>query len=155
MPNARKGSVKKSSSSKTTKVVEQSVTFLTDPQIQFVSLVKHGANQEPFLVIKSRKGGSEDMSGRIVQRVIISKDLPEATAEEFLRHVKVNDEKEYDGFLAYDQVDKALCDPDSFTGMKLDAAGKVFAVTAKLLDDQILKSAEGIMDVENIVEVLS
>ena len=36
--------------------VEGDVVFMTDPNIEFVSLVKHGANQTPFKVLKTRKG---------------------------------------------------------------------------------------------------
>ncbi len=41
-----------------TEMMEKEVTFLVDVDPLFVSLVKHGANQQPFRVIKEEK---EDM----------------------------------------------------------------------------------------------
>jgi len=130
---------------KTTKIVEREVTFMVDPQADFISLVKHGANQEPFLVIKTKKKGEDSMQGRIIQRIIISKELPDAEADAFLAKVKTDDEKDYDGFLAYDQVNKELCDPESFGGVKLDKEGKVFAVTAMLKDGAVIKDLDKVV----------
>jgi len=40
-------------------VKEADVTFLTDADVQFVSLVRHGANRSPFKVIKEEKEGGD------------------------------------------------------------------------------------------------
>lgn len=42
-----------------TELAEKDVTFLTDADIEFVSLVKHAANQQPFRVIKEEKPQEE------------------------------------------------------------------------------------------------
>jgi hypothetical protein len=53
---------------------EKQIAFLEDVDVEFVSLVRHGANQMPFRIIKEEKGGGmKDMM--IVQRVLVAKHV--------------------------------------------------------------------------------
>ena len=42
--------------------VEKEIDFLVDVDPQFVSLVRHGANQQPFRVIKSETEGGDSVA---------------------------------------------------------------------------------------------
>lgn len=53
---------------------EKTVNFLEDVDVEFVSLVRHGANQMPFRIIKEEKGGGMP-NMMIVQRILVAKHL--------------------------------------------------------------------------------
>ena len=63
-------------------IVENEVTFLTDVDVEFVSMVKHGANRTPFKILKSDKGGA-DMN-KVIQAVLIPKSLSDEEAQKAL-----------------------------------------------------------------------
>ena len=50
------------------KVVKRVVRVLTDPRPNFVSLVQHGANQQPFLSVKMAKGETQAMPPALAQK---------------------------------------------------------------------------------------
>ena len=58
---------------KKTKIVEKDVDYMVDPSASFVSLVTHGANGEPFFLVKSKDKTLP--AGLVVQRVIVPKSL--------------------------------------------------------------------------------
>jgi hypothetical protein len=115
---------------RTTKIIEKDVVYMEEPTAMFVSLVQHGANGEPFYVVKSADGDE-----RVIQRVLISKKVPEKEADELLKRFSTKDEKDYGEYLAYDQVKKEDCEEESFDGIYLDEEKKLFAVTAKKKED--------------------
>ncbi len=94
-----------------TTIVENDVTFMTKPKVEFVSLVKHGANRMPFKVLKSEKGGNI-MKG-IVQAILLSKDLPEKEVSEILKGMESEDKKEFETYVKYIQRDPKDFEPDS------------------------------------------
>jgi hypothetical protein len=94
-----------------TTTIESDITFMTDPKVEFVSLVKHGANRMPFKVLKSDKGG-KPMKG-IVQAILLSKDLPKETVSEILMDLKSEDKKEFETHVKYVQRDPEDFEPES------------------------------------------
>jgi len=109
---------------------ETTVTFLKNPEVSFVSLVRHGANNTPFRVIKSNKG--EPMN-KIVQAIRVLKDskadLETLVGKDFRKDTIVED----GNYLIYEQVDKSVCNPDTKAIVVLDPANHVYAVTYELL----------------------
>ena len=106
---------------KKTEIQQKELTLLSDASVTFVSLVSHGANGEPFLIVKSRKDEKAEFTEKVVQRVIIAKDMPEAQKMEILmtKVMQGATKKEYDTYEAYDQFPKEACVPGSFSGMTL------------------------------------
>ena len=136
----------------TTKILEKDVTFMHDTTVNFVSLVRQGANNESFVVIKEVKGGDEDMPKRIIQRVIVSKNLAENELDKVLKIFKTDDELDYEGYLAYDQIKLDLCNKESIDALKLNKEGTAFAVTATLLDEEVLKEYTEVVEEETLKE---
>ncbi len=94
-----------------TTIVENDVTFMTKPKVDFVSLVKHGANRMPFKVLKSDKGG-KTMKG-IVQAILLAKSLPEETVVEILKDMKSEDKKDFETYTKFVQRDPEDFEPES------------------------------------------
>jgi hypothetical protein len=116
---------------------ETTVDFLKNPEVSFVSLVRHGANNTPFRVIKSNKGGGT--MNKVVQAIRVLKDskvdLKSLVGEDFRK-----DTVKVDGnYLIYEQVDKSVCDPDTKSVVVIDPANHVYAITYELLADQSSK----------------
>lgn len=123
----------KSKKKVTTVPVETTVTYLKEPEVSFVSLVKHGANNTPFRVIKENKEGQMN---KVVQAIKVPKDsnvdLKTIVGKDF-RKDTVEEEGSY---LVYEQVEKSVCDPDSKSVVVLDPENNVYAVTYNLLAEK-------------------
>ncbi len=138
MPKAAKKEVKE----KTTEVHQKEVVLLVEPTASFVSLVKHGANGESFFIVKSKKDKDSNSAEKVIQRIILSKDLEDDDQEKVLRKMKTDHKSEYDTFNAYDQVAKEDCESGSFETVQIDKKGKVFAVLANLTEEATIKAAK-------------
>ena len=133
-------SAKKEVKEKTTEVHQKEVVLLVEPTASFVSLVKHGANGESFFIVKSKKDKDDKAVEKVIQRIILSKDLEDGDEEKVLRKMKTDQKSEYDTFNAYDQVAKEDCEPGSFETVQIDKKGKVFAVLANLTEEATVKA---------------
>lgn len=88
--------------------VQKDVTFLQDVKVKYVSLVRHGANREPFKIMK-RDGGTMD---HVIQSVVIpkGKSLSDFCAEEgltWLNSVKTDTAVEKESYTEYEQAPKS------------------------------------------------
>jgi hypothetical protein len=108
--------------------VEKDVAFLEDVDVKFVSLVRHGANQMPFRVLKSEKteGGDQDMM--VVQSILVSKHvdpsaLPETEGLEWLSEAKMDRGREYESYRKFDQTDLDAFDDSTLKMVKLHDDG--------------------------------
>lgn len=115
-------------------VKNKEVTFLTDVGVEFVSLVRHGANQMPFRVIKEEKGG-ESMN-TIVQSILIPKtlNLSDLASEEellWLNEVKKESSQDCDSYVKYNQIPVEKFEKDSLSMVKLHPKG-AWAFVGKL-----------------------
>jgi len=125
--------------------IENDVIFMTDPKVEFVSLVKHGANRMPFKVLKTDKGGNL-MKG-IVQAILLAKSLPEETVVEILKDMKSEDKKDFETYTKFVQRD-----PEDFESESLEVTTEkegVYYILGALKegvdkkDDDVEKNLDG------------
>lgn len=116
-----------------TDTVEKDITFLEDADVEFVSLVRHGANQQPFRIIKA-EGGKEM---RVVQSILVPSgiDITDLTSQGglgWLSEASVETKEEFEGYDKF--VQRA---PEEFDGalslVKLHESG-TYALIGKLAD---------------------
>jgi hypothetical protein len=115
-----------------TTTVEDEVVFMVDPQVEFVSLVKYGANRAPFKVIKNDKTKEEPNMNKVVQSVLVRNDLPDESITKALEGIDRRDEKKYNTFTAYPQVALAKIDEDSLIVQKHEEVDGIFFVLGDL-----------------------
>ena len=112
---------------------ETTVDFLKEPEVSFVSLVRQGANNTPFRVVKENKGGGMN---KVVQAIRILKDskvdLKTIVGKDFREDTVTED----GNYLIYEQVDKAVCAPDTKSVVAIDPKNHVYAITYELLADK-------------------
>ena len=101
---------------------KKEIGFLFDVDPQFVSLVRHGANQQPFRVVKNDEGGNKV---KIIQSILVpaGTDIQKIVGMEgleYLAEAKLDSVHKTDEYERYDQV-------------KAD----------KISDHQVLKAGEG------------
>ena len=120
---------------KKTKIVEKDVDYLVEPSASFVSLVPHGANGEPFYVVKSA-----DKEPLVVQRVIVPKTLETKEADELLKSFKTDDEQDFPSYLTYTQVPADQIEEASVKVIKM---GDLMAVVGSLKDTDKMQSIAG------------
>lgn len=139
--------------------VDKEIHFLIDVDPRFVSLVRHGANQQPFRVIKSHKEGGDKDMGMIVQSIL----LPEGVTLEQLAAKKelawlaeaVQAQKtDHGGYSKLIQKGENEFEENSLNLVKLDDSG-AFAMVGKLLDPSQEKDslAIGQRETEKIIAI--
>lgn len=90
-----------------TRAKREMVTLLSNVDVGFVSLVKHGANWTPFTAIKTDSGDS-GMAGQVIQSILMPAEadlgaLREAYGEEWFNRVKTEDAETLDHFVRFTQ----------------------------------------------------
>ena len=129
-----------------TEETEKDVTFLTDVDVEFVSLVRHGANQMHFRVIKSEtkeKGG--DRLRTVIQSIILPRNttldaMADTDGLSWLVEAKSDELEEFDDYTKLIQIPVEKFDSDSLNLVKLHDNG-TFAVVGKLESDDGLEDA--------------
>lgn len=112
---------------------EETVTFLADPDITYVSLVRHGANNTPFRIVKSHKGGS---MGKIIQAVMVPKDSEIDIQTLMGKDIRSDIVEEEGDHKYYVQVEKSACIPDSKSLVLVDKEKQIYAVTYELVAEK-------------------
>ena len=122
---------------------ETTVDFLKEPEVTFVSLVRHGANNTPFRVVKGNKG---EKMNKVVQAIRIEKDskadLETLIGKDFRKDTVEKD----DNYLIYEQVDKSACALDTKSVVAIDPENHVYAITYDLLVDEKEKGKKNLSD---------
>lgn len=123
-----------------TQQVEKEVTMMTEPEAQFVSLVKHAANRMPFRVVKSQKGGEHKQMSFVVQSILVPKEMtgPKGSeleklvsmkGNEWLAEANVEKSEEHQDYVKLVQLPAAKMDATSMQMVKLP--GGVLALVGK------------------------
>jgi len=112
----------------------QEVNFLSDVDPTFVSLVQHGANRQPFRIVKSEVKGGERMF--FVQSILLPNGvkLEDLAAKDDLRWLSDCSQdltKSQDGYRKLIQKSMEKFDADSMQLVKLDKSG-AYALVGKL-----------------------
>ena len=115
-------------------IIEDEVTFLTNVDVEFVSLVRHGANRTPFKILKSDKGGST--MEKVVIAVLIPKSISDEDAKAHLEGYRTDEVKEYDTYKSYIQVDQESIDLESAEIIQLNDEARVLGVVAFLANPE-------------------
>lgn len=129
------------------KIVEmqkKKIDFLVGVDPTFVSLVRHGANQQPFRIIKAEKGGEEKMS-MVVQSILLPKNvslegLQAKDGLEWLADAKTDEVTQHGEYKKLIQMKEDKFDKNSLSLVKLDKSG-AFALAGHLVDKADLGSA--------------
>jgi len=135
-------------------VKEADVTFLTDADVQFVSLVRHGANRSPFKVIKEEKEGGDGKMTMVIQSILVPKnssleDLAKKKDCAWAVEAKTDSKEAFDTYDKYVQIEEDGFVQNSLQLTKLDGNG-TFAMVGSLKDGkskEVLTIPEQKMDI--------
>ena len=116
-----------------TTTVEDEVIFMVDPTVEFVSLVKYGANRAPFKVIKNEKKEESNMN-KVVQSVLVRNDLSDENITKAMEGIDKREEKKFSTFTAYPQVSIHKCNEESLIVQKHDEIDGVYLVLGDLAE---------------------
>jgi len=117
-----------------TTTIEDEVTFMVNPNVEYVSLVKHGANRAPFKVLKAQKTKEEFNMNKVVQSVLVRNDLSEDDITKALEGIDKRSAKEFDSFTAYPQVAIEKVNPESVVVTKHENVEGIYFVLGDLAD---------------------
>jgi len=122
-----------------TEEVKKSITLLTNPRANFVSLVKHAASRQPFRVVKAEKGGNKTVKSMVVQSILLPNgttigDLSSKSGMNWLSEVSAEKSESFDSFTKLTQVSVEKFDEGSIKLVKLDGSG-AFALAGQLIPD--------------------
>ena len=118
-------------------ITEGDVTFMADPTIEFVSLVSHAANRQPFKVIKGEVKGDNEMAKQAIYSVLVSKDVTEEKLQEITEAHGISTEQkvedELEGYDVYKQVAEEEVDLETRKMAKLEDGA--YVIVADLKED--------------------
>lgn len=113
-------------------IIEDEVIFLKEADVEFVSLVKHGANRTPFKILKSEKDEGGNVMSKVVIAVLIPKSLSEDEVKEQLNEYRDDEVKEFDTYKSYIQVSDEAIDLNTREVVLFNGDKQVFGVVASL-----------------------
>jgi hypothetical protein len=118
------------------------VNFMVDAEIDFVSLVRHAANQMPFRIIKEECKGGESMR-TVVQSIMLPKGVSLAdiaTGElQWLVEAKTDKTEDRDSYVRYEQKPLADFQKSSLSMVKLHSNGTYALVGELVKKDELAK----------------
>jgi len=129
----------------------EEVVYMTDPDIEFISLVSHAANQFPFNVVKEQK-----MNKRITYNILVPKGMEQEKVKELSEKYGFsteNPEETDDEYTVYNQVDEKSVDTESRSLKILDEESGVYVVTAnKEIDfDDVMDIADALFAMTDVI----
>lgn len=136
---------KKSVTKEVTATIEQEVVFMVDPTVDFVSLVKHGANRAPFKILKS-KGGSK--MNKVLQAILIRHGMPDDEVQKALEGMETKNVEKFDSYDSYIQVPMDQFKPESMAVVKADDG--VYSIFGELSEGS--EKGKVVMDAKQAVD---
>lgn len=111
---------------------EQDVTFMQNVDIEFVSLVGHAANQQPFKIMKGQVKGDENMN-KVIHSILVPKDIGEDKQKELEEtySFEEKDEQSLEGFNVYKQVADDEVDLENKNLAVVDKDAGVYGIVAE------------------------
>lgn len=112
--------------------VERDITFMKDAEIDFISLVGHAANQQPFKIMKGQVKGDENMN-KVIHSILVPKDIGEDKQKELEEtySFEEKDEQSLEGFNVYKQVADDEVDLESKNLAVVDKDAGVYGIVAE------------------------
>lgn len=97
---------------------KKEISILKDVDVSWISLVAHGANREPFKIMKTADGGQMDVT-KIIQSVLVPHTASLETAAkkenlEWLTEVTKSEPVKYESYMEYSQAPKEKFENLSF-----------------------------------------
>ena len=136
-------------------ITEADVAFMSDVSVEFVSLVGHAANRQPFKIIKGEVKGENAMPKQAIYSVLISKDTTEEQLQEVVKEHKFSiDEKvenALEGYDVYKQIEDNEVDLETKKMAALD--DNSFIIVADLKEESKEVPLEKEMDYETMEKV--
>lgn len=133
-------------------IMEGNVGYMEDVVIEYVSLVGHAANRQPFKIIKGEVKGDSTMPKQVIYDVLIPKDVKEERLQEIMtEHDFSTEQKSEDaleGYTVYRQVDDKEVDPESRKMAELKDG--VYVVIADLKEESELPCVEKEMEYQTL-----
>ena len=116
--------------------VEKDIAFLEDVNVKFVSLVRHGAAQMPFRVIKSDEKGGVGNTMMVIQSILVPEHLKlsnfiEKDGMGWLAEAQTEKSDDYEEYCRFEQVDAANFTSTTLKMVKLHGEG-IWALAGKL-----------------------
>jgi len=115
------------------KIVEKETTkrkvdFLVDTDVEFISLVRHGANRTPFRIVKSEVKGGVEKKMVVVQSILLptGKKVEDLTQKEelaWLSEAKVDAPENFEEYVRHTQLEIEKFDQATLQLTKLDDSG--------------------------------
>src|SRR6056297_1726015 len=136
---------------------EDDVTFMSNLDVEFVSLVGHAANQQPFKIMKGQVKGDENMN-KVIHSILVPKDIGEDKQKELedSYSFEEKDEQSLEDFNVYKQVaddevdleNKDLAVVDKDAGIYVIVAEKKEESKAETVDKESMDwvTIDGIVD---------
>jgi hypothetical protein len=125
-------------------ITEADVTFLKDVDVEYVSLVGHAANRQPFKIIKGEVRGDKVMRKQTIYNVLIKKGVTEEKLQELANEHKFSvdqkDETALEGYDVYNQIEEDEIDPD--TKKMAAITDDVYAIVADLKEESKVDGIE-------------
>ena len=135
------------------RVIEEEVTFLTEPQVEFVSLVKYAANRMPFKIIKR-----EGIMNEMLYRVLVPKDMEQEKLEELAKQYSFSIEKEEEGdfkqYRIFKQKDVEKMEEKETALIALDKENKVYAVVVAEKKEDIEKGEYSQQTLDDVLKAM-
>jgi hypothetical protein len=135
------------------RVIEEEIIFLTEPQIEFVSLVKYAANRMPFKIIKK-----EEIMSEMLYRVFVPKDMEQEKLEELAKQHSFSVEKEEKGnfkqYRIFKQKDIEKMEEKETALVALDKENKIYAVVVAEKKEDIEKEYSSEQSLDDILRAM-
>ena len=122
---------------------EKEITFLTDPNTQYVSLVSRGANQIPWKIVKIE--GEAMTTQKVLQAIIAPEDMKEEDLKKALGQdqiFKLDNPITGGGHVKYNQLPKENFKSDSFELVTLDFDNNIKGIAGNLKKGSVLPIAK-------------
>lgn len=125
--------------------IDKEVELLHDTKVSYVSLVRHGANRQPFRIVKTEEKGGREKSMMVIQSIIIPKTttLSKILEDEKLGHLSMikNNGKEFEDFTKYTQIPVEKFDASTLTMIKVGET-EAIAVVGEVTDSTGIASSD-------------
>lgn len=123
----------------TTESTEKDIGFIIDVDPEFVSLVRHGANQQPFKIIKAINKGGENV--KVIQSILLPgdadiQDLITHPGLEYLSEAQIDEVKKTEEYQSYQQIPT-----DKVENYQLIKAGNGWLVVGTIKKDAEVDNA--------------
>lgn len=124
-------------------ITEAEVSVMTEPDISFVSLVRHAANQQPFKIMKGQVKGEKSMN-KVIHSILVPKDADESTLKELESDYSFEekDETSLEGFNIYKQVKDEEIDLESKGMALVDKEKGIYSIIANKTEKSEAKTIE-------------